>query len=70
MGALQILWRLLSADELSKLGDDLAKIEHDDNQMATDFLALLQQATKVALDYKRMNADLGPVIKMLQQLKG
>lgn len=69
MGALQLLWSLLSADQLSKLGDNLAKIESDDNQMANDVLIWLKQGVKIVTDYKQVNADLTPVIALLQKLK-
>jgi hypothetical protein len=69
MGALELLWRLLSADELSKLGDDLAKLQHDGSQIATDFQVWMQQGIKIAQDIKKGEADATPIIKMLQQLK-
>jgi hypothetical protein len=69
MDVLHLLWSLLSADELGKLGDTLARIEADDDQLSKDFLAWLQEGVRIATDFRKTNADAGPIIALLRKLK-
>lgn len=70
MGAFQILWRLLSANQLSQLGNDVAKLQHDGSVIADDFKAWMLQGVKLATDIKTADTDITPIVKMLQALKG
>jgi hypothetical protein len=69
MNLASLLWRLISTDEVGRFGDDLTKLEHDGDPLAKDVQAWLLDGVKIVADAKRINADLGPLTAMLQQLK-
>lgn len=68
MGILQIIWRLLSTDEIAKFSGDLAKVQQDNTKVVNAFIILVDAASKFAQAAKEENADLAPIIKMLEQV--
>lgn len=67
MNALSIIWRLLSTDAISQFSGDLAKLQRDNTKVVNAFIALADAAAKFAQAAKEENADLTPIIKMLEE---